>query len=88
MKISSSISLNSGYDFKFYEWYGEDLLNDIIKLILEYEFRTNSYPERIDYLKKLTTEKDDIARNDGEVSISSRRDRGRPKDSKDRKSKY
>jgi len=53
--------------------------------MFEYEFRANSHPERIHYLKKLIAEKDDIACNDGEVFIFSRRNRGRPKGSKDRK---
>ena len=56
--------------------------------MLKYELRTNSHPERINYLKKLITKKDDIARNNDEVSASSRRGRGRrPKGSKDRKNK-
>ena len=55
--------------------------------MFKYELRTNSHPECIDYLKNLTTGKNDIARNDGEISISSRRDRGRPKGSKDRKNR-
>jgi len=53
--------------------------------MFEYELRTNSHPERIDYLKKLAAGKDDIARNDGEVFAFSRRGRGRPKSLKDRK---
>jgi len=39
--------------------------------MFEYELRTNSHPERIDYLKKLIAGKDNIARNDGEIFISS-----------------
>src|SRR6266536_303484 len=68
-----------GYGPEFCEWYGEDLLDDVVELMLEYELRTNSHLERIDYLKKLAAGKDDIARNDGEVFAFSRRGRGRPK---------
>ncbi len=53
--------------------------------MFKYELRINSHPERINYLKKLIIEKDDIARNDGKIFISSRHDRGRPKNFKDRK---
>src|SRR6266536_5394212 len=68
-----------GYGPEFCEWYGEDLLDDVVELILKYEFRINSYLECIDYLKKLAARKDDIARNDGKVSIFLCRGRGRPK---------
>jgi hypothetical protein len=42
-----------GYGPEFNEWYGEDLLDGSIELMLEYELRCNNDPERIDYLKKL-----------------------------------
>jgi hypothetical protein len=40
----------TGYGPEFNEWYGEDLLDNAVELMLEYETRQNNDPERIDYL--------------------------------------
>jgi hypothetical protein len=50
-----------GYGPEFNEWYGEDLLDGSIELMLEYEQRCNTDPERIDYLKKLKA-KDEVTK--------------------------
>ncbi len=86
-KLIEYLIKQRGYGPEFGEQYDEDLLNDIVKLILKYEFRTNSHLERIDYLKKLTVGKDDIAYNDDKIFIFSRYNRGRPKGSNDRKNR-
>src|SRR6266498_4797761 len=75
-----------GYGPEFCEWYGEDLFNDAVDLMLEYELRSNpDDAERINYLKKLAAGKENTARDNGEVFTSSRRGRGRPKGSKNKK---
>jgi hypothetical protein len=43
----------TGYGPEFNEWYGEDLLDSAVELMLEYEVRQNSDPERINYLREL-----------------------------------
>ena len=43
----------TGYGPEFNEWYGEDLLDSAVELMLEYEVRQNSDPDRISYLRKL-----------------------------------
>jgi hypothetical protein len=47
-----------GYGPEFNEWYGEDLLNNAVDLILEYESRKDTDPERIAYLRKLIADQD------------------------------
>jgi hypothetical protein len=42
----------TGYGPEFNEWYGEDLLDSAVELMLEYEIRKNDDPERIEYLRK------------------------------------
>ena len=48
----------TGYGPEFNEWYGEDLLDNAVESMLEYELRQNSDTERIEYLRKLLAEKE------------------------------
>ena len=43
----------TGYGLEFNEWYREDLLDNAIKLMLEYEIHQNSNLDQISYLRKL-----------------------------------
>ena len=45
----------TGYGSEFNEWYGEDLLDNAVELMLEYEIRQGNDPERVEYLRKRLT---------------------------------
>ena len=44
------------YESEFNEWYEEDLLDNAVKLMLEYEIHQNDDSDYITYLHKLLTE--------------------------------
>ena len=47
----------TNYESEFNEWYKEDLLDNTVELMLEYELHQNSDIEWIEYLWKLLAEK-------------------------------
>ena len=95
--MGSTLKWLLGYGLDFNEWYGEDLLNSVIDLILKYELRKDSNFERIAYFRKLNADKDAIdaftSNNDGftpniNVSLLVKRGPGRLKDFKNKKTEY
>ena len=83
-----------GYGPEFNEWYGEDLLDNAVDLMLEYESRKDTDPERIAYLRKLIADQDaddastsnnNASTPNTNASLPVKRGPGRPKGSKNKK---
>jgi len=76
----------TGYGLEFNEWYGEDLLDSAVELMLEYEIRQNDDPEHIEYLcKKLVTDVAKLAADNAEPPAASTRPPARKRGRKPKK---
>jgi hypothetical protein len=76
----------TGYGPEFNEWYGEDLLDNAVELMLEYEIRQNDNPERIEQLqKRLTADSEKTPTADSETPAASTKPPAKKRGRKPRK---